>query len=96
MFTIKHKAGAAVLTAAMATGGMLMGSPVASAAPTNCTYSMSNRDAIGTCKSGTGQFRIRLDCSNAPDRVSIWAKPGQYVSVHCLLGKPYGVSFETQ
>lgn len=96
MFTINRKL--AVIPAALAAfaGTALVSAPQAMAVPSGCYYSMSNRDAIGTCPNGTGQFRIRLDCSGAPDRTSVWANPKQMVSVHCLVGMPYGVSFETR
>ena len=67
----------------------------AQAVPTDCTYSISGRDVIGTCASGTGQFRIRLDCRYAPDRYSRWASPGTQVSVKCLAGMPNAIIWET-
>lgn len=94
-FTIKHKMAAAVAGCGLAVSSMLISAPTATAIPSGCHFEMSNRDAIGTCDKGTGQFRIRLDCDNTPDKTSIWATPGRYVSVHCTFGMPRGVTFET-
>ncbi|WP_394274751.1 hypothetical protein [Luteococcus sp.] len=96
MFKNTHKVGAGAAAVALALGGMLVTPRTAMAVPYGCHYEMSNRDAVGTCDRGSGTFRIRLDCSNAPDRTSVWASPGQYVAVRCLAGMPYGGSFETQ
>lgn len=95
MFTFKRKATASLAVVALTIGASLSSAPSAMAIPSGCHYQMSNRDAIGTCDNGTGEFRIVLDCSKSPDRTTLWAKPGQYVSVHCLVGMPYGVSFQT-
>lgn len=94
-FTIKHKIEPTVAGCSLAVGGLVLSAPTASAIPSGCHFEMSTRDAIGTCDSGTGRFRIRLDCNNTPDRTSIWAPSGKYVSVHCTFGKPRGVTFET-
>lgn len=92
-----HVRRAAVTLAVVASfGASLASAPSAMAIPGGCTYSRSNRDVIGTCKTGSGSFRIRLDCNNAPDRLSVWAKPGVLVSVHCLVGQPRSISFETR
>nr|AAG24829.1 propionicin T1 [Acidipropionibacterium thoenii] len=90
------RSGTIALATAAAFGASLAAAPSAMAVPGGCTYTRSNRDVIGTCKTGSGQFRIRLDCNNAPDKTSVWAKPKVMVSVHCLVGQPRSISFETK
>lgn len=77
-------------------GSALLSAPPAQALPSNCHFTISNRDVIGTCDQGTGKFRIHLDCRFAPDQYSIWAPAGQMVSVKCPMGKPYRITWEME
>lgn len=91
-----------VATAAFATG--VVGSAAAEAAsgvqrvPTNCSTSRIDHDTfIGTCKSGGGQWRLRVDCDRAePDSVSKWLPAGRTASEGCTWGKARGASIEVR
>lgn len=73
----------------------LIAPQAAEAVPYGCHYEINGRDVIGTCSKGSGQFRLRLDCSHAPDRYSNWTNAGKQATARCLAGMPFGISFET-
>jgi|GEM_PF-716037 len=90
---LQHLAAAVATTLLVASAAF--SAPQAQALPSKCGWKLSSRDVIATCVGGSGQFRVHLDCRNAPDRYSIWARPGQTVTAKCIAGHPYRVIWET-
>lgn len=82
----QHLAAAVATTLLVASAAF--SAPQAQAVPSKCGWKLSNRDVIATCAGGSGQFRVHLDCRNAPDRYSIWARPGQTVTANASLADP--------
>jgi hypothetical protein len=70
----------------------------AEAAPTGCSTSRVDHDTFtGTCTSGSGQWRLRVDCSGGePDSFSEWLRPGRTASEGCWWGDARGASIETR
>lgn len=88
--------GALGISAAAFIGFAVSSPSIAMATPTGCGARESGRAVVGTCSGGTGQFRIRADCRNAPDRTSPWTKPKSYTSVTCLVGHANSWTFEVK
>lgn len=90
------KIGACVVAAVSSIAFAFTSTGTAAATPTNCSAYESGRAVVGTCTGGTGQFRIRAICNNAPDRWSPWTAPGKYASVTCLVGHAASHTFEVK
>ncbi|ACV06356.1 hypothetical protein I6I18_04415 [Kytococcus sedentarius] len=60
-FTFFKKLLAPAAAVAVIGAPLMVATPATHAAPSNCSYSIDRRDVTGTCKSGSGQFRIHLD-----------------------------------
>ncbi|WP_345226145.1 hypothetical protein [Streptomyces cremeus] len=62
-----------------ALGAVMLTTTTAEAVPSKCSTSRVDKDTFtGTCRSGTGTWRLRVDCDRAePDSFSSWLKPGR-------------------
>ena len=69
--TVKNRALAAALTLIAAGGLSVVAAAPASAASLSCTARTYNTAGSATC-TGTGSWRIRLDCASQSDYVGPW------------------------
>ncbi|GAA3487921.1 hypothetical protein GCM10018987_20040 [Streptomyces cremeus] len=81
-----------------ALGAVMLTTTTAEAVPSKCSTSRVDKDTFtGTCRSGTGTWRLRVDCDKAePDSFSSWLKPGKTASEGCWWGKARGASIEVR
>ncbi|MGO4956239.1 hypothetical protein ACTQ49_03020 [Luteococcus sp. Sow4_B9] len=81
-----------------ASSALLLSSPAtAEALPTGCSVTgTSDGKFVAKCTSGTGEFRLRVICNNAPDRTSSWISTPGSTAMGCLVGRAEAATLETR